>query len=115
MTVVSLDDARTHPAAFPESAEPEASRADIEAFYSTLMQAAQNADRLSAALERDGSAAAGGRARRAIGHIWHASEEVHQAFHHAPQRTEGPHTPVPVLCARRARYLARQIAKKASA
>lgn len=87
-------------------------RDDIDQLHADFLDLAQRTARLAAVLDRGDYSAAGGRVRAAVGHVWRAAEDLHDAFHHAPPRCAGPDASLARLCGRRMRYLAARVAKK---
>ncbi|MYU02176.1 MULTISPECIES: DUF6238 family protein [unclassified Streptomyces] len=88
-------------------------RQDIDQLHAEALDLARRTKGLAAVLDHGDSAAAGGRVRTAVTHIWRAAEDLHTAFHYAPPRCAGPQAPMSRLCGRRMRYLAARVARRA--
>ncbi|MGW2840576.1 DUF6238 family protein [Streptomyces sp. NPDC001493] len=89
-------------------------RQDIDQLHAEALGLALRAQELALVLDHGDHAAAGGRVRTAVAHIWRAAEDLHSAFHTAPPRCAGPDASISRLCGRRMRYLAARVARRSA-
>jgi hypothetical protein len=85
----------------------------IDQLHAEALDLARRTKELALVLDHGDYSAAGGRVRTAVAHIWRAAEDLHSAFHTAPPRCAGPEASLSRLCARRMRYLAARVARRA--
>ncbi|MFD6417023.1 DUF6238 family protein [Streptomyces sp. NPDC060194] len=88
------------------AADERAVRQDIEQLHADVLDLARRTKTLAVVLDHGDYAAAGGRVRTAVTHLWRTAEDLHDAFHTAPPRCAGPEASLSRLCGRRMRYLA---------